>query len=321
MLCLEFYGDPHMKMDLCEETIRYSAYRKDGLHLAATIAVAPGDATDRIVYAVHSRELDEVRLGSWEHAASPEEFPYSYLFCNIAKERLAPCGPGTHEMKVFTGKNELSGESTVLVEAIGPENTVLRAKNRFDALSPEVRANAPYTCVEIGPLPEKNATYLVRVECRLGKRSFQDLIPEDEVTGTRLYRVYGPEHTHGQIRTVHMPRCMASVNSTDYMAYEQFLKTLGEKQLIVPNEYSIVAVDNPNCNPAHLHCIDLTNDLFDVTSNVDDPVYDGHNMLRGIRGRIHWFVTRHPSPLFFLQLVGPIAASDITERETCLQTA
>jgi hypothetical protein len=321
MLCFEFCGDPHIKIGLCEETICYSAYRKEGLKLAATIAVTPGDSEDRIIYALHPRELDVVSLGSWKDTP-PEQFPYySYLFSNIAKKRLFSCGQGMYELKTFRGGNTLSTEPPVVVQALGPENPKFRVKDQFARLSSKVRANAPYTCLEIGPFPEGNATYLLRAECRLGQSSFQDLIPEDEVTGTRLYRVYGPEHIHGQIRSVHMPRCMVSSNPGDFTPYEDFLdETLGTKEIIVPNEYSIVAVDNPNCNPARLHCIDLTNDLFDVTTNVDGDIYDGREMLQGIRDRIHWFVTRHPSPQFFLQLVGPMAISDIAERKACLQT-
>ena len=308
MQCFEFFGEPSMRVDLCEETIRYSAYREDGVHIGASLVVTPGDANDRTLYAVHRRALDGLEgapPGDW--LTDVEGFPYAYVFSHIVENRLGREGEEAWAVKLFRGQRYIRQTETLTVRAVGESPSGgFRIADHLVAKAGMPNA-APYTCLKIGPFPDGASSFLFRFECHIGGSAYSDLIPEDIETATRRYNVYGPEHIHREIETLDIPRAMADFpGKFDY--HVEFFKSLTEDRRLIPMEYSVVAIDNPNCNPARLRCLNMTPDMRDVSGQIAAEVYS-HPLLEAIKGRIHWFVCDKPSGLFYLQLSGPMAVS------------
>lgn len=129
-------------------------------------------------------------------------------------------------------------------------------------------------------------------------------------TGVRLYKVYGPDYIAKHIENIDLPRATASEYSQDFQRHVDFLRLEFPKGHLLPERYSIIAADNPNCNPGRLRCIDLTGDLDDYSSYIADKVYENEAIKR-IKGRLHWFYCDTPSREFFLQMIGPMALAEI----------
>ena len=152
MLCFAFLGAPGARIQLCEEVIRFSAYRNDGVHIGATVIVSLGDSGDRYLYAIHRRLLDGVCLTSpAEWAGNQQGFPLSHIFSTIIPARLAPQGNGIYSVRLGPLGNV---EDTLqAVRAIG--KTVDNAFDITDHIPvrEEARDHVPYTCLRIEPLP------------------------------------------------------------------------------------------------------------------------------------------------------------------------
>jgi hypothetical protein len=314
MLCFDFIGDPTVEVSLCEETILYSAHREDGVWIGANIIVRWIPGKSPYLYAVHRRALDRIGVASraaWKK--DPEGFPYTHVFSAIAERRLQPNADGSFRVKM-PASLELEERCSILPSGDGTPFSAVDTFSGGDSSHPD----APFTHIQIGPFPQQESFYLFRIECHIAGDSYHDLIPEYPETGTRLYRVYGPEHIRRDIQLLDLPGSKARLTPSAYERYVELFDSFAAPPKpdalsgrLVPKTYAIVAVDNPNCSPARLRPIDLTDDLHDISNRIDPRVYD-HPALARIRGRFHWFVSDQPSQRFHLQLVGPMALSEIT---------
>jgi len=308
MLCFAFFGNEQMKVSLCEEVLRYSPYKQDGVYIGAHLVVSAGAARDRYLYAIHRRALDGLRLATrseWDGEVL--SFPYFHVFTHLMKNRLATAG-GTLTLSLPEPDTHAALKP---VQILADDGDGAFTVEDFLHLPPGAEHNAPYTCVRIGPFPEGEMSYLFRIECHIGGTSFTDLIPEDMATGTRLYKVYGPDYVIRHIEALDIPQAVKLPNGKDYEGHMRLFAELQPQKLILPAIYSIVAVDNPNCRPMRLQSLNLTSDLRDVSDNINPDVYK-HRDLARIQGRLHWFLCDSHSQSFFLQLVGPMALAEVT---------
>jgi hypothetical protein len=310
MMCFICIGDQSLRIELIEEIIRYSAYRKHGVHVGTNLVLTLTACEDRNLYLIHRRTLDGCRLATIDELEKDKEkgFPYSYIFRNILEDRVRNRQDGTLNIRLAP-----DGETTVEgVRLIAPENgTGFHLEEVFSYPSPSERGNAPFTCLRIGPFPNPDRSYLLRFECHIGEPSFGDLIPEDLETGTRIYKVYGPDHVRKCIESYDIPQCSVRSDPSAFREHVEFFGKIDPKRIIMPSRYQIIAVDNPNCNPRRLQALDLTNDLRDITSQIRPSFYDDDPVLRQIRGRLHWFTSNAPRSGFFLQLSGPMALAEL----------
>lgn len=310
MLCFELLGEPGTRVLLCDETIRYSAYKEDGVHLAATVVVCFEDCQNRFIYAIHPRFLGTPRVQSVGGQDEPGGIPYSFVFSNIAAGRFSSCSDGRSVLKLFRGEASVAkAESIEVCDAmVGTCPPQLQSEYPSEPATQEV---TPFTSFKIGPFPGGEVPHIFRLEAHVSGSSFDDLIEEDEGTGTRLYKVYGAQYIHRQIESICIPQALTLSDSSALVEQARFFDTVhNDYRRLVPEEYSVVAIDNPNCNPARLRPLSLSADLMNVTNQIDPIVYD-HVDLMKVRGRIHWFVTRHPTDTFLLQLLGPIAVGAV----------
>ena len=326
MMCFEFLKDSNLKIDIlsCEETVRYSAYRDDGVFLAATVVfqVDEKPPQGKCLYAIHPRTLDHFQFAStqqWQgegeiftinqNGSTKEfDFPVQHIYSKICNQRMTSTN-GQHCVKLFQSNKNITANKPIPVKIIEQEMYLLQITPLFD-LGDEESLYQPYTCFQITNLDqlEVKQNYVFRIYCHISDPSFGDLIEEDERTLTRLYHVYGAKFVNEYIKTVHIPDSL----ERDQAIYERHKEFYMKEDInrIVPKEYSVVAIDNFNCNPARLHCLKLTKHLWNVTDYTDEEVYN-HSELSNLKEtdgpRIHWFVNCSSDDLFYLQLRGPIA--------------
>ena len=312
MMCFLCVGEPSLRIELVEEILRFSAYREDGVRIGANLVLTLPERQDPDLYLnlIHRRTLDKCRLASfddWDKEKVDGEFPYSYIFRNVLKNRVVEDRRGTLSIRIAPGE-----DTTVEgVRVIAPENgSDFHLEELFRDLSEKDRDNAPFTCLRIGPFPKAGGSYLMRLECHIGEPSFGDLIPEDLETGTRIYKVYGPDHIRNHIESYDLPQCSVRSDSSVCQRYREFFQGIRPENMLIPARYQIIAVDNPNGNPRQLQAMDLTNDLQDITGEIPPQIYD-HAILEKIPGRLHWFASKAPGNGFFLQLSGPMALAEL----------
>ena len=305
MLCFTFLGASQARIELCEEIIRYSAYREHGVHIGANLVVVMPGEGDRYLYAIHRRHLDTVRLAEAKDWREGKEdgFPYTFVFANIGRARLTLDGDD-HCLLALSPSGADKRRLSLLVAGRGASVT-----NHIH-VSDDAAAGVPFTCLRIGPFPDGPGQYLLRFECHIGGPSFTDLIPEDNTTATRIYKVYGPDHINHHIRAVDLPQAAASTMSTQYKQHHNFFESITAERMLLPERYGIIAVDNPNCNPARLRSLNLTEDLR-VISNLIDPCVYEHPIMSLVKDRVHWFCCEAPTNSFYLQLIGPMALSEL----------
>jgi hypothetical protein len=308
MLCFTFVGDTAFTIDLCEETIRYSAYREHGIHIGTTLLVTPNSPSDPFIYLLHRRYLNSIGLAlakSWDNDSSG--FPYGYLFSHINSSR-ARYADGT----VFV--NPVPNANRELEARLLAPDTVDEIKiEDYLAVPDELCDEVPFTCLKIGPFPEKPMTYVLRVESHISGKSFTSLVQEDSSTATRIYSVYGPDYIIRHILAVDLPQARASSRPDTFKKHFAFFESVIPQKIILPSIYSIIAVDNPNCRPDRLRTRSLTDDIQCLTAQIDKAVYD-HPIMKRILGCLHWFVCTNPTKSFFLQLEGPMALSEVPQR-------
>jgi hypothetical protein len=310
MMCFICVGDQSIRIELIEEVIRFSAYREHGVHIGVNLVLTLRACEDPNLYLIHRRTLDDCRLATideWDKDRKEGGFPYSYIFRNILKDRAVDEQDGT-----LTIRPAPDAETMVKgVRLIAPENDPgFHLEEVFHVLSKTEHDNAPFTCLRIGPFPKAGGSYLLRLECHIGEPSYGDLIPEDYETGTRIYKVYGPDHIRKYIESYDMPRCQGQGGSAAYQEHVKYFGEIKPENIIMPARYQIIAVDNPNCNPRQLRAMDLTNDLRDITDQIPPSLYD-NPLLARIPRRLHWFTSEAPGKVFFLQLSGPMALAEL----------
>jgi hypothetical protein len=309
MLCFIFLGSPGFKIHLCEEIIRYSAFREHGVHIGANLVVSVQNPDSPYLYAVHRRCLDGIRLAThdeWQ-PNHQETFPYSHLFCNISTNRAAPVSGD--QWQVAMTADPADGIHPVKLLSAGHDADF--SIKDFLPVAFDFADYVPFTCLRIGPFPQSQIPFLLRFECHIGGSSFRDLIPEDLETGTRFYKVYGPEHIRGHIQTVDLPQALARPNGDAYIPHDKFLKNFIDADGIrLPSHYGVIAVDNPNCNTARLRPLNLTDDLENLSQHIDSSIYE-HFALDLLRDRVHWFMCHNKSNSFYLQLLGPMAIAEL----------
>ncbi len=306
MLCFEFIGDGRIELLLCEEAIRYSAVRGEGVQIGATVIVKNVPAEDPYLYAIHRRALSHIRMAPRDSWTDRETgFPYSHIFKSISDGRLSLANDGAYIFQ-FAATDDDATRVTLLPDSSARKFCAIEQMANGESADPD----APFSLVRLGPFPPGNGPFLFRFEFTVSGSSYDDLVPEYQETATRLYRVYGPEHIRRDIPLIDIPQALARHGNERFQKHAEFFDSIPSERRIVAQRYSIVAVDNLNCNPARLRCIDLTSDLRDMTDAIDASVYD-HPYLSAISGRIHWFVSERPSRRFYLQLSGPMSIDDL----------
>ena len=307
MLCFKFFSGDGITLGLCEEIIRYSAYREEGIEIGVvlTVKVPEGGGT---FFAVHRRVLEECEL------ATPEEwqegdgaFPYLYIFAHLIPDRFVMHADGEGDLRLLRGKKAAELELLHVQILTGDAEVGL---TKAAVVPEDLMAQAPFTCLQFGPFPKKGGSFALAFRCRIGEPTFGDLVPEDETTGTRRYRVYGPKQIDREIRMLDLPNALSL--DERYGAYADQFDKLDKMCPVVPDQYSIVAVDNPNCNPDELRCLNMSENLVNATQLVDPKVY-AHPALDSIVKRIHWFLCNNAGEDFYLQLSGPMAFAGIPQ--------
>ena len=147
MLCFEFLKDIDLKISIlsCEETIRYSAYRDDGVFLAVTVVFkVEENPQGKSLYAVHPRTLDNVRFASneqWQGNGEEFEieqnglirqycFPVQHIYSKICDRRMVE-KDGQHYVKLFQSKNIIESEP-IPVSIIDRDTDPLNIAPQFD---------------------------------------------------------------------------------------------------------------------------------------------------------------------------------------------
>jgi hypothetical protein len=318
MLCFEWIGDPSTEIVLCEEVVRYNPHRAEGINIGVNMVVTPKMEGGRYIYGLHRRAIDELTATTFEDWLSENPgCPYRYLFKNIIRDRLVDNRDGTHNLKLFREEEELN--QTRKIKILGKEKDGFDITYNFD-LPPAAHAVTPYTCIKIGPFPEEEQSYLFSFHCKIVDSSFDDLICEDISTGTRTYKLYGPNHVHSYIETVDIPKALSFPNRKEYEEAIRFFQAITDDHRLLPLKYSIVVVDHPSCTPARIRSLSLTDNLHNISSQID-PILYNHLQFDKIRGRILWFVCDELDKGFFLQLVGPMALSEIKGFATMRESA
>jgi hypothetical protein len=248
-----------------------------------------------------------VSLDEW--SKDSQDFPYTFLFKNVSPERVIQDDNGLSAIRIAPSD---AHQSKVVARIVGQGSANGFSISDNFLVNEKVLGDVPFTCLRLGPFPSEQNFFLMRFECHIGGSSFSDLIPEDLDSATRLYRVYGPDHIFRHIGAVDMPQALASSNASAFDAHAALMETLREhpERIILPRRYSIIAVDHPNCRPATLKTLELTEDLRCLTSQISQHVYENPT-LGLIKDRLHWFLCDSPSKGFFLQLAGPMALSDL----------
>ena len=313
MLCYDIYQDHGIEeIVLCEETIRYSAYRSESIYLAATIVARLATEDPAFFYLMHSRLLDNLDVKVVGEDSDAAILPYSHIFSNIVQDRLQRIDDQQQRLRPFDDQNEISSDLPMIVDNInlheGPGyEECIRLEDE------EARQLAPYTCVKIGPLVAPSRHVIFRIEALLSPLSYSDLVEEDVSTGVRAYKVYGPDSVRTDIESLHLVQARHYHNSEAYEQHTEFLQNqLSLDKRLVPRNYSVVAVDNPNGSPSRLRAVSFTPNILKRTERVDDCVYQ-HHALDSEANHMHWFVTEGRASDFLLQLIGPIAKKEFCD--------
>ena len=304
MLCFDLYGQG-IEILLCEETIRYSAYRHEGIRLAATVvARVPEEAAGQYLHILHPRHLSKVALRS----TRGDQNVFSYVFSHIVQKRLTPVDGETQLLRQWeTGKHSIDSKTLKVRDLQNPNGDILA-----DALDLADKAVefVPYTCFKIGPLPHTPEPLIFGLEGVIDASSFEDLTGEDRSNYRRKYKVYGPSYTRQHIDTIFLPESERFFGEAQNEAVKEFVNNqLPRSNRICPERYSVVALDNPNCNPFRMRAVEVSEELESLTDRIDSGIYE-HKGLHSIRDRIHWYVTRDQTDSFFLDFIGPIARPD-----------
>lgn len=297
MLCFKFYKEGDISINLCEEIIRYSAYREDGIYIGVVMIVKT-ESPNSSLLAIHRRSLVGLKIIK---VSDMDCFPYLFIFAKLRNLRLNEEGHGFIP---------LSKEGML----IPPETTLFnfddeKKFNFYDCstqIPKKLKSYAPFTCLRIGPFPDAPGTYIFAYECKIEDPTFGDLVFEDNESITRRYKVYGPTHIHREIRAIDLPKAIDI--SEAFIEYAEYYNKILKMVQAVPKQYSIVAIDNPNCNPDRLRCVTMSSNLKDQTKQICDDIYK-NPILGSIKNRVYWFVCEQPSDDFFLHLSGPIAFS------------
>jgi len=303
MLCFKFYSREGVALRHCEEIIHYSAYKEDGIHIGVILIVDVLDANAEF-FVIHRRTLDNIELFSPNDWVSGDgTFPFLHIFSHLTPQRCI-VNPSSHKAQLRLLEIDCGGQREVPLEAAiaGLGNSI--AFEHLPDVAPQLRPDAPYTCLRFHSFPQEAGLCLIGLHCHIGDPTFTDLVPEDDRTGTRRYRVYGPAQIEREITMLDVPKALS--RGDEYRAYAVQLEKLQSMRTIMPKQYSIVALNNLNCNPDRLRCLNMSSNLKDVTRLVDPAVFE-HPGLSSVGTCIYWFICQDVSEDFYLQLSGPIA--------------
>lgn len=330
MKCFGFsYDHEGLSLELCEEVIQYRTARADGISVVGNIilkSTTHGNSHLGIWHRADVGTFDITRTKDW---LRPEDV-YTHIFFNIAEDR-ARIGRGrTVNARLFTeaeGDPRLESEPTegIIVPPVGDGVDALRISHpveeelgRRGLLLPP-SAFRPYTYAEIGPFRGREQYYAIRVVAELGETTVRRLVTEVPCTGTRFYEVYGVNEISRKIERLDLPEleryCERSSAGEVYEEYySRFVGGLQEKAL-VPEFYSIVAIDSPDScrwSPDRMYTVQLRRGLKELTEQISEALFD-HEGLTELKGRVFWFVNEKRSQEFRLQLEGPMAEVDLPD--------
>lgn len=310
MMCFGFTDpDDGLSVELCEEVIGYRTLRSEGVPIVANIIVRSRTPGPNYLGIWHRADVASLDIGETTKWLDEGDF-YSDLFFNLAKGR-GKAQPEKSTISVALFSNSPSGKQRLRDETI--EDILVPGDNAGLSfpLKNEMRrldsALVPYTYAKIGPFTGQDQYYAVRVTAIIQDASFDRLVIENPLLGTRYYEVYGVVEILESIRNVDMPRLKRLCKSKSVVhEYERLLgEGLGKRPLI-PRFYSIVAVDTLDTsllNPERMYTIDIQKHLSAL--EVDTGGFR-HRKLKKLKDRVFWFVNRDSRQDFLLWLEGPM---------------
>ncbi|HUT58043.1 MAG TPA: hypothetical protein VNA25_09370, partial [Phycisphaerae bacterium] len=218
-------------------------------------------------------------------------------------------------------------DASISAELLGPskDNGVALTDLFPHSDSINARSRRPFTCLRVGPFPEPNVWYVMRLEAMIEGRgsTYSDLIDEEPSRATRVYEVYGPHWVRHHIEFVDLPAAVASGLGQEYESDRQFfVRSIlkGGLLRLVPAFYSVIAIDNPNSQPSHLSCVSIDSSAIAViTDCISDGIYD-HPFFRGLPpDSVHWFVSGSRAKDFVLQFYGPMRLDEPSTTQLALK--
>jgi len=134
---------------------------------------------------------------------------------------------------------------------------------------------------------------------------------EEPAAETRAYEVYGPAWVREDIRGADLPAAQKSKYGASFVDDSAFFEgsICTRFTQLVPECYSVVAIDNPNCGKARLHAVNIDRSaLTDLREHISLDLEAGHPYFADLHpGAVHWFMSDTRALDFILQLIGPIS--------------
>ncbi len=290
MLCFEFFGEGSPGVSFCEETICYEPDRSKGLSLSvcAVVRVSTPGATLQVV---HPRTFSQYDFDTEAQFLNDgDDFPYSFMFYQMFSGRVKKSENGSY---CFQALPDSDDAARVGFSPLPPVQIALK--------SPE-HESSPFTCHEIS-FPG-TGTFFFRIRCRLLGKTYNDLVEDDDPTGMRFFKVYGAEYVHDFIGNIFLPSSKLELDSAQFADAQSLFTSLTVERRVIPKVYSIIGVDNPDYKPARMKCLNLTDDLVNLTEKINPAIHE-HPLLKTLVGKIFWYATKTQTASFFLQMVGP----------------
>jgi hypothetical protein len=326
MLCFGFsYNEEKDKDGLsvehCEEVFKYHPDRKEGIPITGNIIVKSLTEKEKYLGIWHRADVSPIKIDTTPEWTNPNNL-FTHVFFNLKKNRGSISGESRLAVKLLENKTERE----ILVNDIAVPNsnenfeisvsdpvTGDLEKRGLDTPIPEY---IPYTYAEIGPFSGKNRYYAIRVTAKIDSRSFYRFIPENFSAGIRYYRVYGVEEVIKSIIELDLPHLEKNSSDEVYKIYKDRFNGGLQNKKIIPQCYSIVAIDSlksQEFKPSKMYAVLLREDLKDLTNEISEDFFN-HPELNDLKGRVFWFVNQHQSQSFMLWLQGPMAEAKVYAR-------
>jgi hypothetical protein len=301
MLCFDFFSGGDIDILLCEETIRYTLLREEGLHLAATIVLKPRtrDARLQIVHPKQFCTTGLTDLAGWE-GSRDVPFSYTSVFTDMHVGRFVRRQPGEYDWRELRWEQD-----TLVMESDAKVVRVFHKRPVEGELLGADDVEAPYTCLDVTGFPEVDQHFILRLEGQIIGKSYDELIDPDSPSGTRVYKIYGSSYVCDYIHMLFMPRYQRMHRGVGN-AYATKIKDLIPTRRITPKVYSIAAIGPTDDQAGGVEPLDLTGAIVEITDK-RNAESEADDRLRRACGSFRWFATRSASTSFFQQLVGRTA--------------
>ncbi len=306
-----------LSVRVCQEVIEYHTARAEGILLVANLIVESHTDTPGYLGIWHRADVGPLKIDRTRDWLDPTDL-YTHLFFNLVKGRGRCESNTTIAVRLFDKHTvedpELEEQLTGGIIVPDPSREVFARYPIQDMLtqaglsSPEC-SFVPFVYTEVGPFSGKGVCYAIRISAKIDDRSFGRLVPENPVVGIRYYQVYGVKEIVDRIEGLDLPDLDWNACPEVFSIYESVFKKRLFGSKLIPEFYSIVAIDAPDgrdYGPRRFYSVELQKGLKDLTSRIDDCLFE-HRRLEQLRNRVFWFVTQNHSEDFMLWLEGPMA--------------